>query len=284
MPPLWQGWLLLLVGANLVAPLFFLGHLEAQVTIAALLISMTIMTVLTARFGFSRILGLGHIAWLPLLAFLVSRATQIPATDAFGLWLRAVILLDAISLGLDAVDVTRFLRGDRAETVPDLQPPFEAIRRRRSGSSSAICTSRWSASAPAPYGSIYPCVQNILLACRAVGLGASLTTIHHMFEQELAHHLGVPEDVAIVALLAMGFPLGSFGPVTRKPAEDLTHFDRWAIGTRKYGQKQPAGRLVARRPPAGPHEWGCLVLAALSESASVAPQVSLCSQFPEYED
>ena len=42
--------------------------------------------------------------------------------------------------------------------------------------------------APPPYGSIYPCTQNILLACRAVGLGASLTTIHHMFEEELAEH------------------------------------------------------------------------------------------------
>ncbi len=81
--------------------------------------------------------------------------------------------------------------------------------------------------APAPYGSIYPCAQNILLACRAVGLGASLTTMHHMFEEALAQHLGVPEDVAIVALLPMGFPQGSFGPVTRKPAEALTHFDRW---------------------------------------------------------
>ncbi len=81
--------------------------------------------------------------------------------------------------------------------------------------------------APAPYASIYPCMQNILLACRAVGLGASPTTIHHMFEAELAQHLGVPEDVAIVALLPVGFPEGNFGPVTRKPAEDLTHFDRW---------------------------------------------------------
>ena len=58
-------------------------------------------------------------------------------------------------------------------------------------------------------------------------LGASPTTMHHMFEEELAHHLGVPEDVAIVALLPIGFPQGRFGPVTRKPAEELTHFDRW---------------------------------------------------------
>ncbi len=130
MPPLWQGWLLLLVGANLVAPLFFLGHLEAQVTIAALLISMTLMTALTARFGFSRILGLGHVAWLPLLAFLLYRVTEVPATTAFGFWLRTVIVLDAISLVIDAVDVVRFLRGDRAETVPGLAPPLEAIRGR----------------------------------------------------------------------------------------------------------------------------------------------------------
>ena len=81
--------------------------------------------------------------------------------------------------------------------------------------------------APAPYGSIYPCTQNILLACRAVGLGASLTTIHHMFERELAERLGVPESIALVALLPIGFPKGRFGPVTRTPAPELTHFDRW---------------------------------------------------------
>ena len=55
--------------------------------------------------------------------------------------------------------------------------------------------------APPPYGSIYPCVQNILLACRALGLGASLTTIHQMFEDELHDWLAVPADYAIVALI-----------------------------------------------------------------------------------
>ncbi len=130
MPPHWQLWLGTLVGANLVAPLFFLEHVEAQVTIAALLISMTLMTALTARFGFSRILGLGHVAWLPLLAFLVASATEVPAATGFGLWLRTVIVLDAISLVLDGVDVVRFLRGDRAETVPGLEPPMGAIGRR----------------------------------------------------------------------------------------------------------------------------------------------------------
>ena len=81
--------------------------------------------------------------------------------------------------------------------------------------------------APPPYGSVYPCAQNILLACRALGLGASLTTIHHMFEPELAEYLEVPDDVSLVALLPIGFPKGRFGPVTRIPGRQLTHFDRW---------------------------------------------------------
>ncbi len=83
---------------------------------------MVLVTALTARFGFSRIIGLGHIAWVPLLGFLWSQLPVLPATDAFGIWLRAVIVLNATSLVLDAVDAVRFARGDRAETVPTLSP------------------------------------------------------------------------------------------------------------------------------------------------------------------
>ena len=131
MPPAWRAWLLLLVSANLVAPLFFLGHVEARVAIAALLVSMALMTGLTARWGFSRILGLGHIvAWVPLLVFLTARLSEIPAVDAFGFWIRSVIALNAASLAIDIVDVVRFVAGDRGETV-SLEPslggdPFRA--------------------------------------------------------------------------------------------------------------------------------------------------------------
>ncbi len=47
------------------------------------------------------------------------------------------------------------------------------------------------------------------------------------FEDELAMQLGVPSEVSLVALLPIGFPHGRFGSVTRKPARELTHFDRW---------------------------------------------------------
>ena len=120
MPLHLQVWVALLIGANLVAPLFFLEHVEARVTLAVGLLGMTLMTALTGRFGFSRIVGVGHVAWIPLLVFLAGRVAEVPAGDAFGLWLRAVIVLDAVSLLLDGADAIRFLRGDRTETVAGL--------------------------------------------------------------------------------------------------------------------------------------------------------------------
>ncbi len=122
MPIHLQAWVLLLISANIVAPFFFLEHVEGQAVLAAGALGMVLMTALTARFGFSRIIGVGHVAWVPLLGFLWSQLSEIPATDAFGIWLRAVIVFDATSLVFDAVDAVRFALGDRAETVPTLSP------------------------------------------------------------------------------------------------------------------------------------------------------------------
>ena len=117
MPLSWRLWLLLLLTLNLIAPLVFIERLEAQVTLAALLVSMALMTGLTGLSGFSRLVGLGHIVWVPLLFFLWTRLGEIPAADAFGLWVRAVIAINATSLVIDAVDVIRYAAGERAETV-----------------------------------------------------------------------------------------------------------------------------------------------------------------------
>jgi nitroreductase len=58
-----------------------------------------------------------------------------------------------------------------------------------------------------------------------------------MFEEELATQLGVPDEVSLVALLPIGFPKGHFGPVTRKPTQDLTHFDHWGITQPEENEK-----------------------------------------------
>ncbi len=120
MPLQWQLWVMLLVAANLVAALFFLRRLEAQVVLGTFGASMILMTLLTGRFGFTRIVGLGHILWIPMLAFLFMRLGDIPVSDAFGIWIRALFLLNGISLVIDAMDAIRYIAGDRRETVRGL--------------------------------------------------------------------------------------------------------------------------------------------------------------------
>ena len=75
--------------------------------------------------------------------------------------------------------------------------------------------------------SIYPAVQNMLLAARALGLGATLTTLYLIHEAEAEAALGLPEGVHSYALLPIGYPLGKFGPVRRAALEDVTFADRW---------------------------------------------------------
>ncbi len=120
MPLQWRLWMMLLMTANVVVPLFFLGRLEAQVILVATLSSLVLFTLLTARGGFTRLLGLGHLPWVPLIWFLVTRLGEVPPDDFYGIWIRAVIALNATSLAIDAVDVIRYVAGDRKETVAGL--------------------------------------------------------------------------------------------------------------------------------------------------------------------
>jgi hypothetical protein len=75
--------------------------------------------------------------------------------------------------------------------------------------------------------SIYPSVQNMLLAARALGLGATLTTLYLQFEKEAEAALGLPPGVHSYALLPIGYPMGRFGPVRRVPLADVVYENRW---------------------------------------------------------
>jgi nitroreductase len=77
--------------------------------------------------------------------------------------------------------------------------------------------------------SIYPAVQNMLLAARALGLGATLTTLYLNFEREAEAAFGLPADVHSYALLPIGFPIGRFGPVRRVPLTEVVYHDRWGV-------------------------------------------------------
>lgn len=75
--------------------------------------------------------------------------------------------------------------------------------------------------------SIYPAVQNILLAARALGIGSTLTTIHRFRDRQIKELLGIPPEVETAALIPLGYPLGKFGRAPRQPLDEVVYFDRW---------------------------------------------------------
>ena len=75
--------------------------------------------------------------------------------------------------------------------------------------------------------SIYPAVQNMLLTARALGLGATLTTLYFQFEMEVETALGLPPGFHSYALLPIGYPVGRFGPVRRIAFDDVVYENRW---------------------------------------------------------
>lgn len=110
-------WLGILMAANMVVPLVYFDHLEAHIVLITFLASFVLLVALTSKFGFTRILGLGHIIWIPLVLFLLGRLDLHPANQPYGLWIRSVIILNSISLIIDVTDLVRYIRGERAETV-----------------------------------------------------------------------------------------------------------------------------------------------------------------------
>lgn len=73
---------------------------------------------------------------------------------------------------------------------------------------------------------LFPCIQNILLACRAVGLGASLTTVHLADGPEIDAYLGLSEDTPSCALLPIGWPKGRHGRPPRASVDEKLYFER----------------------------------------------------------
>ena len=85
-----------------------------------------------------------------------------------------------------------------------------------------------------PYASVYPAVQNLLLAARSMGIGGALTTVHRVRQDEVRSLLGVPDRFQTVALVPLGRPTGRFGVAPRRPVETVTHWDR-------YGEREAFG-------------------------------------------
>lgn len=100
---------------------------------------------------------------------------------------------------------------------------------------------------PTEGASIYPACQNLLLAARALGYGGVLTMWHQHVEADLRDVLGIPEDVAISATIALGRPEGSHGPVRRRPVQELVYEDRWEAPA-PWATDPPGTRFTSAGP------------------------------------
>ena len=77
------------------------------------------------------------------------------------------------------------------------------------------------------FGSIYPSVQNILLAARSMGLGASLITLPLWSQASARRALGLPTSVTPICIVPMGWPRGRYGPTTRRPVGEVVHLNSY---------------------------------------------------------
>lgn len=79
------------------------------------------------------------------------------------------------------------------------------------------------------YGSIYPSVQNLLLAARSVGLGASLITLPLWSSTSARRALGLPVSVMPACVVPLGWPRGRYGPTTRRDVGSVTHLNEYGV-------------------------------------------------------
>ncbi len=96
----------------------------------------------------------------------------------------------------------------------------------------------WNLAAASFYGSIFPSVQNLLLAARAAGLGAALITLPLWSTFVARRILGLPWSVTPCAVIPLGWPSGRYGPTTRRPVGDVVSLDR-------FGNRPWMGRSAA---------------------------------------
>ena len=85
--------------------------------------------------------------------------------------------------------------------------------------------------------SIYPAIENVILACRAFGLGTTLTTIHAFFEEEVREILKLPTDVQTYALMPIGYPEGHHYAVKRKSVREVACLDHYGNAWRTEAPK-----------------------------------------------
>jgi nitroreductase len=80
---------------------------------------------------------------------------------------------------------------------------------------------------PGQENSLYPAVQNLLLAARTLGIGSTFTTLHATVMERVHKLLEIPAEIQVHCCLPLGYPRGNFGPTVRLPAREITFMNKW---------------------------------------------------------
>lgn len=112
LPKGWVVWVGILFSVNL-AGVFFLPRVEAIVVLVGLMLGGLFQTAIFSSQGFVRLLGLGHVFWIPMVAWLLTRFDIAAPQGPFETWMAIVVVLDSLSLLIDIADVARYWLGDR---------------------------------------------------------------------------------------------------------------------------------------------------------------------------
>lgn len=117
MPFPWNLWVMILSMINFVGGVMFLSTFEGKFALLSMMGAMLVMTLVYAKFGFVRLLGLGHIIfWVPFIFFCIKQLNSWSSLDAtFRTWILIVMIVNILSLILDFIDVYKFLTGEKEE-------------------------------------------------------------------------------------------------------------------------------------------------------------------------
>lgn len=110
------------------------------------------------------------------------------------------------------------------------------------------CLIRYRAPTLIEGASVFPAVQNVMLAARALGYGGVITGFHGMVNEPLRELLGVPEGVEITCTVTLGKPVGQHGPVRRRPMSELVFGDAWEQSP-AWAEDPPGTRFTSAGPP-----------------------------------
>ncbi len=117
--PMWQVWLLAMSVVNGVLPLLFLPDLAAIVTLVGVFSGAILGLLLVRLQGFTKLLGLMHVPWIPMLATQIGLYPGFDGASYYSLWLTSAIVITAVSLVIDVIDVVIYFRNCSRCLVPD---------------------------------------------------------------------------------------------------------------------------------------------------------------------